>query len=90
MNRIKERLSAMSEDQQWRENSQYILKSLDEFRCDFKGFKEDLNKEISSIKVELATLKTEMRIKAGVWGLMGGALMVIPTLIFFLVTFYKK
>lgn len=87
---MKDRLKAMSEDQQWRENSQYILKSLDEFRIDFKGFKEDLNKEISSIKVELATLKTEMRIKASVWGLMGGALMVIPTLIFFIVTFYKK
>lgn len=87
---MKDRLKAMSEDQQWRENSQYILKSLDEFRIDFKGFKEDLNKEISSIKIELATLKTEMRIKASVWGLMGGALMVIPTLIFFIVTFYKK
>jgi hypothetical protein len=87
---MKDRLKAMSEDQQWRENSQYILKSLDELRVDFKGFKEELNKEISSIKVELATLKTEMRIKASVWGLMGGALMVIPTLIFFIVTFYKK
>lgn len=87
---MKDRLKAMSEDQQWRENSQYILKSLDEFRIDFKGFKEELNKEISSIKIELATLKTEMRIKASVWGLMGGALMVIPTLIFFIVTFYKK
>ena len=87
---MKDRLKAMSEDQQWRENSQYILKSLDAFRIDFKGFKEDLNKEISSIKIELATLKTEMRIKASVWGLMGGALMVIPTLIFFIVTFYKK
>jgi hypothetical protein len=36
----------------------------------------DLTTEISKLRTDLATVKTELKIKSGIWGIAGGALAV--------------
>ena len=45
----------------------------------------DLTKEVSALKIELATLTTVVQMKSGVWGALAGLLPALAMLIFYLV-----
>jgi len=65
----------------WEEWGQHILTELKRLSDAVES--QDLNatsiiKELSKINATMSSLKTEVRIKSGIWGLMGG---MIPVLI---------
>ena len=53
----------------WHEWSRYVLKELERLNVN----QEEMNEKITNILIEIGMLK----VKAGVWGLVGGAIPVI-------------
>lgn len=61
------------------------------------AFEEKMEKNIEEIKnciqrieVKLAEQETSLKIKSGFWGLIGGILALLPTLILFLIQYLRK
>lgn len=67
-------------DQDWNEYKRLILEAL----RDLKESHERMENKLDGLQVNQAELKTEMKIKGGVWGLIGGALPAIVALAFWL------
>lgn len=61
----------------WNEWSKYVLKELERLNDNYEGLQKDFTKQIQEVKVEIATLQ----VKAGVWGLLAGAIPVAIALI---------
>ena len=58
------------------ENMYYIRKKVDELvSCN-----ADLKHEVAQIKIDMAALKERFAARAGMWGLIGGAIPVLITL----------
>lgn len=58
----------------WSEWSKYVLNTLKDQDEDLK----QLTKEIHQLRISVEVLKNEMKIKSGIWGMLGG---LIPVLI---------
>lgn len=61
----------------WEEWSKYVLKELERLN----EAEEHIKKDISKIKISLATLETEMKLKAGIWGTIGAAIPITILLV---------
>jgi len=61
----------------WTEWSKYVLKTLEETNEDVKVIRQD----VSKLFTEIAMLK----VKAGIWGAMGGAIPVVVLLLVWMV-----
>lgn len=59
----------MSKHDTWEEWSQFVLNELKRLN----GSQEAIRKEVGDTRIEIATLK----VKAGIWGLAGGAMPVV-------------
>lgn len=68
------KINTMSKD--WESNSELILQSIQGLKQDIDGMKN----EITGLKVEVGKLK----VKSGMYGFIGGALMVIPSVLIML------
>jgi len=56
----------MDDHDEWRENRKLVLKSIEDlWRC-----LEEAERGLAAARIDIATLK----VKAGLWGLLGGAL----------------
>jgi len=75
----------------WNEWSRYVRSQLEGNSITLKELKEGqfdlellIQKEVAKLHEELVTLKTEMKMKAGVWGLLAGLIPVVITLVILL------
>lgn len=64
----------------WSEYGKHVLAELERLNENISKLTDAYNQESKKIWTEIATLKT----KAGLWGLMGGVLAVIPTIVIIL------
>lgn len=62
----------------WDENRKLVLHELSALKCDTERIFEKLD----GISMEITTLKIELRLKSGIWGVIGGS---IPTLIMIII-----
>lgn len=62
----------------WEQYSKHVLEELKRLNKNI----EDLNNSYQADRLNTWTEITALKIKAGVWGLVGGALAVVPSLIF--------
>lgn len=60
----------------WNEWSRYVLKTLETQQANVCN----LTTEIHKLNSCMATIRTELSIKSGIWGLLGGAIPVIIAL----------
>ncbi len=67
---------------EWRDYSKLVLEELRRLNECYESLSHSFNKEIKDITVELAVLK----LKAGVWGLLGGAIAMALTLLVYWLT----
>ena len=90
------------EEDTWHEYSKHVLAELHRLNENFEvlNAKIDKNKEdqalqfvqlkdehISPLRTEVAVVKTELRVKSSIWGLLGG---IIPTAILLIVYFLQE
>jgi hypothetical protein len=64
----------------WNEWSKYVLKELERLNDNYEALQKDFTQQIQEVKIEIATLK----VKAGVWGLIAGAIPVAIALIIYI------
>ena len=70
----------MSEEENgWVEWKRHILNELERLNKNFESINDAYNEETKRLWIEISALKT----KSGIFGLLGGCLVSIPTLIFF-------
>jgi len=63
----------MNSDNTWNEWSKYVLKELERLNDNY----ENVNKNVSEIKVEIG----QLQVKAGFWGAIGGGIPLIILII---------
>ena len=76
----------MQDTNEWAEWSRNIvmeeLRRLNSALANIEKSIAGVHKDMSSINVEIATLK----VKSGIWGLLGGAIPVVAALLYYLLT----
>ena len=74
----------------WEKHSELVLDALKRNSDEHKALSEGINKmltdELPALKIELATLKKEFQIKAGIWGSVAGLLSGLGALLLFVAT----
>lgn len=74
----------------WDEQRALVLAELKRLHEGIEEVKTKLDKlnntELSDLKSEIAVMKSELRIKSGVWGLLAGSVPAIVALIYFVVS----
>jgi hypothetical protein len=65
-------------DNGWNEWSRHVLRELERINQQV----EKLHDEMSDLRQDLAIVRTELRLKAGIWGAIGAAIPVIVMLAF--------
>jgi hypothetical protein len=73
-------MSPEEDDGGWKEWSQYIKQGIKELKL----YKEDLQKEVNALKVEIGVLKTKMAL----WGGLGATIATIVVQLMFI--YFKK
>jgi len=68
----------------WKENKKYVTKELERIDDTLNQLRETL----TQMREDLSSLKTELRIKSGVWGLLGGMLSAAITIIVLIIRFF--
>jgi len=68
----------------WRENKKYVTKELERIDDTLNYLRETL----TQMREDLSSLKTELRIKSGIWGLVGGMLPTAITIIILVIRFF--
>lgn len=74
-------------DESWNAWGQHVLKELERLNLNFEALKEKVDEKHANIWVAINNMKIEiakLKVKAGIWGLVGGALAVIPAIVFVL------
>jgi hypothetical protein len=66
----------MENNDGWNEWSRHVLRELE--RINQQG--EKLHDEVADLRQDLAVVRTELRLKAGIWGAIGAAIPVIVML----------
>lgn len=66
----------MAENDGWNVNSKYILESLKRIEEKQEEMEKTFNKEITSLKIQVATLN----VKSGIFGFVGSALAIVIAL----------
>lgn len=68
----------MENNDGWNEWSRHVLSELERINQQV----EKLHDEVSRLRQDLAVVRTELRLKAGIWGAIGAAIPVIVMLAF--------
>ena len=73
----------------WDEWKQVVLTTLDRTESDIKNLAstiKELDTKMDSLCLNYVSFKSEMRVKSGVWGVIGGALSVILMVIIYFIS----
>jgi hypothetical protein len=72
----------------WQDWSKYVLKELERLNTAIDAIREECVKirvNINELHIEVATLKTEFRIRAGIWGAVAGAIPAAIIIVYYVV-----
>jgi hypothetical protein len=58
-----------------------LRRDIEKLATQFDGHKDRINAEVSSLKVEVATLKLKLSFMAGFYGILGGAITAFITIL---------
>ncbi len=70
------KIDCLMSNEGWDANSKFILETLKRIESEQTGMKKSFNKEITSLKVQVATLN----VKSGIFGFIGSALAIVIAL----------
>ncbi len=62
----------MPPGEEWKKESKFVLKELTRLADVYESLRDKVNDELTELKTEVAILK----VKAGIWGLIGGIIAV--------------
>ena len=61
----------------WQEWSKFVLKELTRLSDTYEDLSKKVNEEVTQLKTEVAMLQ----VKSGIWGIIGGAIVIIVVLL---------